>query len=277
MRRATTRSVDSEASPEASSAWAIEVDSMTLVYSPSKGQPVKALEDITFHVPHGQFVSLLGPSGCGKSTLLNVVAGLLKPSGGAVSLSGVPVTRPVTELGLVFQRDLLLPWRSALNNILLQAEIRGMAKQPALARARELLAQIRLSDFEHSLPSELSGGMRQRVAIARGLIHDPSLLLMDEPFGALDALTRDDMNVDLMDLCDQQKTVLFVTHSIDEAVFLSDRVLVMGPRPGRVVEDVEIELPRPRELSVRDSTTFREYAAHIRALINGMRTAADTR
>ena len=193
----------------------------------------------------GEFLSIVGPSGCGKSTLAMLIAGLMRPTSGVIAVDGRAVSRPQTELGIVFQNAVLLAWRSALDNVLLQVEMRGLAARQYRDRAMELLRSVGLDGFERRLPHELSGGMRQRVAICRALIHDPPLLLMDEPFGALDALTRDQMTLDIQGICARGgKTVLFITHSITEAVFLSDRVLVMTPRPGRIDTTIDVDLPR---------------------------------
>jgi NitT/TauT family transport system ATP-binding protein len=244
---------------------AIEVRDVSKLYDTRSGS-IQALDRIALTVNTGEFVSLLGPSGCGKSTLLRIVAGLEKVTSGEVSISGSPVTGPQTQLGIVFQSPLLLAWRDAIGNILLQAEARKMdlirTRQTSLA----LMESVGLGGFEHKLPRELSGGMQQRVAICRALLHDPSLILMDEPFGALDALTRDQMNIDLQALWRRgEKTVLFVTHSISEAVFLSDRILVVSPRPGRIVLDQRINLPRPRRMRMRDLEEFTGYQKLIRA------------
>jgi NitT/TauT family transport system ATP-binding protein len=239
-------------------------------YTTKKGS-ISALQDIDLEIPHGEFVCILGPSGCGKSTILNIIAGLVAPTAGMVSVLGVPVNEPVTELGIVFQRDLLLPWRNVLANVLLQGEIRRLPLEPLEKRARELLQQVGLSEFVAMLPRELSGGMRQRVSICRALVHDPPLLLMDEPFGALDAMTRDQMNLDILRIWESNnKTVVFVTHSISEAVFLADRVLVMSPRPGLVKEDIRIDIPRPRQLAMRESPQFIDYTKTIRLLFQDM-------
>src|SRR5262245_54396279 len=191
----------------------------------------------------GEFVSVVGPSGCGKSTLLLMVAGLIRITSGTITIGDIQVTKPYTDLGIVFQEPVLLDWRKVLGNVLIQAEIRkGMDKKRLRARAQELLDLVGLNGFEDRYPFELSGGMRQRVSICRALLHDPPLLLMDEPFGALDALTRDQLNLDLQSIwLGSEKTVMFVTHSISEAVFLSDRVAVFSPRPGRVVEMLDID------------------------------------
>jgi len=221
---------------------------------------VAALESISLDVAEGEFVSILGPSGCGKSTLLLIVAGLLPASAGEVRLAGRSVTRPQTEIGIVFQNPVLLDWRSVLRNVLLQIEGRGLDVAAYQPKAGELLRSVGLGGFEDKYPFELSGGMRQRTAICRALIHDPPLLLMDEPFGALDALTREQMRLDIERLwLGSRKTVLFITHSIAESVLLSDRVVVMSPRPGRVDGVFEIGLPRPRHLAVQESPDFGRY------------------
>ncbi len=229
------------------------------------GGEVRALDGVAFDVRAGEFLAIVGPSGCGKSTLTMLIAGLLRPTAGAVRINGRVVDRPQTDLGIVFQNPVLLAWRSALDNVLLQIEMRGLDPRRYREAARQLLGSVGLEGFEHRLPHELSGGMRQRVAICRALIHDPPLLLMDEPFGALDALTRDQMALDIQGLCTRGgKTVLFITHSISEAIFLADRVIVMTPRPGRVDAVVEVELPRPRRLGVREQASFAAYARLVR-------------
>jgi NitT/TauT family transport system ATP-binding protein len=216
-----------------------------------------ALAELDLDIARGELVSIVGPSGCGKSTLMRLVAGLLTPSRGTISVFGRGVDAPVTELGIVFQSPILLDWRNVLENVLFQVEIRGLRARDYRDRALELLDKVGLGEFIDRYPHELSGGMRQRVAIARALLHDPPLLLMDEPFGALDALTREQMRVDLEALwMSRPKTVLFVTHSIDEAVLLSDRVVVMSPRPGRIERVVHPGLARPRGLQARRDPRF---------------------
>jgi len=223
-----------------------------------------ALECIDLAVRPGEFLAIVGPSGCGKSTLLRIVAGLNPPSTGEVRVAGRGVAGPQTELGIVFQSPVLLDWRTALANVLIQVELRGKNPGDYRERAVRLLEQVGLKDFVDRYPHELSGGMRQRVAIARALIHDAPLLLMDEPFGALDALTREQMRLDLEALwLATRKTVLFITHSIDEAVLLADRVVVMSPRPGRIDEIMEIGLPRPRGLGARRAPEFRKATERI--------------
>ena len=226
---------------------------------------LKAVDNVSLDIQTGEFVSIVGPSGCGKSTLMMMVSGLTAATSGEIVIDAKKVTRPYGNLGIVFQRDALLEWRNVLDNVLLQVDIRRLKRADFTPRALDLLARVGLADFEKYYPWELSGGMRQRVAICRALLNDPSLLLMDEPFGALDAMTREQMNLDLQRIWLQnRKTVLFITHSISEAVFLSDRVIVMSPRPGRVAADIPINLPRPRKLSMREGGTFGGHVAHIR-------------
>lgn len=233
------------------------------VYSGSNSA-VRALEHVSLTQNKGEFLSLVGPSGCGKSTILMIAAGLTRASSGSVTIDGVPVNSPRSDLGIVFQNPVLLEWRTAIGNILLQAEARRLNRKSAELRARELLADVGLSGFEDKYQHELSGGMRQRVSICRALIHDPPQLLMDEPFGALDALTRDQLVLDMQRICnDRRISVLFVTHSIEEAVFLSDRVVVMTPRPGKIDRIIDIDLPRPRTLSMRQSAAFGRYTREI--------------
>ena len=237
----------------------------------SKAQTVHAVDQVTLDVNPGEFLTIVGPSGCGKSTLLNMIAGLMPVSDGAISVMGRPVGGPVTELGIVFQQHLLLPWRTILKNVLLQIEVRHRKPADYRQRALELLERVGIGDFAERFPDELSGGMNQRASICRALIHDPDILLMDEPFGALDAMTRDQMGLDFHQLSREEgKTVIFITHSISEAVFLSGRVVVMSPRPGRVVEIVPIALGRERHLDVREEPEFSRYTRHIRELFESM-------
>jgi NitT/TauT family transport system ATP-binding protein len=225
---------------------------------------VQALDRVSIDERRGEFLSVLGPSGCGKSTLLMIAAGLMAPTGGSVSVEGRPVKGPRTDIGIVFQSPVLLEWRTAMGNVLLQAEARRMERTAATRRARELLATVGLAGFEDKYPHELSGGMRQRVSICRALIHEPDYLLMDEPFGALDQLTRDQLVLDLQAWWNARRmSVLFITHSIAEAVFLSDRVIVMTPRPGRIDRIIDIELPRPRTLAMREAPEFASYTRQI--------------
>jgi len=229
---------------------------------------VTALEDIDLTINRGEFVSLLGPSGCGKSTLFMIIAGLLAPTLGYVEIAGKRVTRPVTDMGIAFQQDLLVDWRTVLGNVMLQAEVRKLDLEKSRTRALGLIAQVGLAGFEDKRPWQLSGGMRQRVAICRALLHESDILMMDEPFGALDALTRDQMNLDLQDIWSRSgKTAILVTHSIAEAIFLSDRIVLMSPRPGRIALDLRIELPRPRTVDMKDTPDFIQYQKQLRALI----------
>jgi NitT/TauT family transport system ATP-binding protein len=228
---------------------------------------LSAVDNVSLDVERGDFVALLGPSGCGKSTLVLMVAGLAERTSGTIRIDGREIDRPYTNLGVVFQNAVLLEWRNVIDNLMLQAEIRKLDRSAMRARAMQLLSQVGLKGFESRFPWELSGGMRQRVAICQALVHDPPLLLMDEPFGALDALTRDQLNLDLQDIwLTSRKTVMFVTHSISEAVFLADRVIVMSPRPGSIAAQVRIDLARPRHLGVRETPEFGRYTRRIRAL-----------
>ena len=245
---------------------AVELSGIRKVFRSSRGS-IEALAETTLKIQPGQFVAIVGPSGCGKSTLMSLVAGLDRPTAGTVFIDGQAVHGPHESLGVVFQGDLLLDWRNVLDNVLLQVEMRGQNPKTFIADATRLLEMVGLQDFRHRYPRELSGGMRQRVAICRALVHHPALLLMDEPFGALDAMSRDRLNVDLGRICSEtQKTVVFITHSIAEAVFLGDRVVVMSPRPGRVVADIEIEAGHPRDLSFRETPQFADYTRKIRKI-----------
>jgi NitT/TauT family transport system ATP-binding protein len=251
----------------------VEVRGGGKVY-PSKRGEVIALREVNLSVEDGEFVSLLGPSGCGKSTLLKCVAGLEDLSDGEIRVRGDIVDGPPTGLGMVFQRDLLLDWRTVLDNVLIMAEFQGLDRREQKPRAIALLERFGLGGFVDHHPWELSGGMRQRAAICRALLTEPRLLLMDEPFGALDAMTRDDLNVELTRIWQTaRRTVLFVTHSIPEAIFLSDRVVVMTPGPGRVREVVTIELARPRPLSVQGTPEFARYLTHLRGVFEELGVA----
>ncbi|HMR29903.1 MAG TPA: ABC transporter ATP-binding protein [Geminicoccaceae bacterium] len=226
-----------------------------------------ALDTVDLELDDGEFVAIVGPSGCGKSTLLRIIAGLLAPTEGEVRVMGRPVAGAVTDLGIVFQSPVLLDWRDVLGNVLVQIELRGGDPGRHVQAAIRLLDAVGLADFLNRYPHELSGGMRQRTAIVRALIHDPPLLLMDEPFGALDALTREQMRIDLEALwLARRKTVLFITHSIDEAVLLADRVVVMSPRPGRIERILPIDLPRPRGVEARQSPAYIAASEEITAI-----------
>lgn len=249
----------------------IDIRSVQKRYESAEGASIQALSNVSMNIKKGEFVSLLGPSGCGKTTLMMIIAGLARATEGEVRIGGQVIRRPYTDLGIVFQNSELLEWRNALQNVLLQIEIRRLPTRDYLATARQLLKNVGLKDFENRYPDELSGGMKQRVALCRALVHDPDILLMDEPFGALDAMTRDQMNADLQRLwLEKRKTAVLVTHSIDEAVYMSDRVIVMSARPATVAEDIEIDLPRPRKLEIRDAPDFNAYTARIRQLFKQM-------
>ena len=252
--------VDSDAPADAF----VDIRGVRKVYEGS-GLPVQALASVSLRVGRGEFVAILGPSGCGKSTLLMIVGGLVQPTAGQVLIDGTQVDRPQTDVGIVFQDPVLLEWRTSLGNVMIQVEARRLDRQRYLSRARDLLASVGLEGFEDKHPYELSGGMRQRVSLCRALVHEPRLLLMDEPFGALDALTRDQMNLDLQRMWLQNPvTVLLVTHSIPEAVFLADRVIVMSPRPGSVETLVTVDLPRPRGLEAQEQPQFARYVREIK-------------
>ena len=232
----------------------------------SKAGPVEACGEINLEIRRSEFVVIVGPSGCGKTTILKMVAGLQPYTSGSISIDGRRVDGPHTDLGIVFQDAILLDWRNVLDNVLLQVDIRRLDRAQFEPVARSLLKATGLNGFENHKPYELSGGMRQRASICRALVHDPPLLLMDEPFGALDALTREQIAMDIQRVwMEKRKTALFITHSIPEAVLLADRVVVMSPRPGRIVEILDIDLPRPRRLD-RVPAIFNEYTGRIREI-----------
>jgi NitT/TauT family transport system ATP-binding protein len=227
---------------------------------------VEACAEVDLDIRRSEFVAVVGPSGCGKTTILKMVAGLVPHTAGSITVGGAPVDRPLTDVGIVFQESILLDWRSVLSNVMLQIEIRGMDAAAGEPVARALLQATGLAGFENKKPYELSGGMRQRVSICRALVHDPPLLLMDEPFGALDALTREQISMDIQRIwMEKRKTAIHITHSIPEAVLLADRVVVMGPRPGRIVEIIDVDLPRPRRLD-KLPAKFNDYAGRIREI-----------
>jgi NitT/TauT family transport system ATP-binding protein len=235
---------------------------------PTPRGALSALEDITLTVAQGEFVCIVGPSGCGKSTLLRLLAGLLMPDHGQVYLQGRPLRGPSRTIGVVFQKANLMPWRTVFDNVLLPLQVQRMPPAEARARVEQVLHLVDLTAFAHSYPRELSGGMEQRVAIARALAHEPVILLLDEPFGALDALTREKLNLELMRIWEaSHKTVVMVTHDIREAVFLADRVVVLTQRPGRVAWDVPVTLPRPRTADVWYSDAFNQLAQQVRLAI----------
>ncbi len=242
----------------------IELRSMSKRYASRRGE-VDALADVTLDVQREEFVSIVGPSGCGKSTLLKILLGVMPASGGRVAIAGESVTAPRTDVGMMFQSPTLLPWRSVLSNVLLPIEMLRLDRRQFADRARELLDLVGLSGFADHYPGELSGGMQQRAAMCRALIHDPDILLLDEPFGALDSITREQLNDELQRIWARtKKTVVLVTHSIDEAVYLSDRVVVMSARPGRLVDARQVELPRPRTMETRSLPEFDALGLEIR-------------
>jgi NitT/TauT family transport system ATP-binding protein len=261
--------IASELRPSSSALPTPEIELVALSKQYGRGKDaIAAVAEVNLSIGSNEFVSLLGPSGCGKSTLLMMLAGLVRPSSGTVRIEGKEVDGPRRDNGIVFQHSVLLPWRTVLDNVLLPIEMMQEDVKLYLPRALALLDTAGIVDFKDRLPRELSGGMRQRAGICRALIHDPSVLLMDEPFSALDALTRDEMNLELLKIWDRdRKTVVFVTHSISEAVFLSDRVAVMSKRPGRIVADIAIPLARPRQLEVQDTPACNELRAGLRRLI----------
>ena len=246
----------------------IGIEGVSLIYR-SKNAEVQALDNISLAATDREFVALLGPSGCGKSTLLKLIAGLITASSGVIRVNGLPITGPTASIGIVFQSPLLMAWRTVLENVLLQIEIRDLSAAAYRAAARDLIRLVGLDGFEDAHPHQLSGGMQQRVGLCRALIHDPDLLVMDEPFGALDAMTREQMNAELQRIwIERRKTVLFITHSIVEAVYLADRVLVMSPRPGRIVGEIVVDLPRPRTVATTELPAFVHFTREVRRLLN---------
>jgi len=256
----------------AKASQAVKLRGVYKTYNSERGD-IRALENINLDIHQGEFLSLLGPSGCGKSTLLRCLAGLETISGGEVLVGGREIDGPPEGLGIVFQRDMLLDWRTVLENVLLPLEFLKLPKKKYVEPAMKLLETFGLRRFADRYPWELSGGMRQRAAICRALLSDPDLLLMDEPFGALDAITRDNLNIELQRIWTQtNKTILFITHSINEAILLSNRVAVMARDPGRIEEIVEIDLPRPRSLAMRETPEFVKYSAHVRSIFERLGT-----
>jgi NitT/TauT family transport system ATP-binding protein len=242
----------------------IQARDISLTFKPKNRDPVTAIKELTLDVAKGEFVSLVGPSGCGKSTFLNVLLGLLKPDAGEIRLNGKQITGPGQERAMVFQEFGLLPWRTVLANVELGLELKGVQASVRRKRAMELIKMAGLAGFASHYPHELSGGMKQRVGLARALVTDPEVLLMDEPFAALDAQTRDLMQLELLQIWDRtKKTVVFVTHSIEEAAYLSDRVIVISARPGRAKDVMKIALPRPRDYEMRLSAEFNDIKARI--------------
>jgi NitT/TauT family transport system ATP-binding protein len=256
----------------------IEIEDVSKTFETKRDRRHLAIADVSLAVAAGEFVSILGPSGCGKSTLLYIVGGFVTPSTGAVVVNGRPVTGPGPDRGPVFQEFALFPWKTVLGNVMYGLERNGVAKVEAQKRARELLALVHLSGYERFYPKELSGGMKQRVALARTLAYRPSILLMDEPFGALDAQTRTRLQNDLLGIWERdRKTVLFVTHSVEEAVYLSDRVAVMTRSPGRIKEIIPIALPRPRDrATLLLDRRYQDYVVRIERLMDAPTEEAET-
>ena len=246
----------------------IRLDGVEKTYRTRRGDIVRAVEDVTLHVAENEFVTLVGPSGCGKSTLLRLVAGLTPATRGAIRVRDTAVREPFPDVGFVFQQPVLLPWRSVLDNVLFSVEMLGQPPRQYRKQAADLLELTGLGGFETKYPRELSGGMQQRVAICRALLPDPSLLLMDEPFGALDAMTREEMSLELLRVWEERrKTILFVTHSIPEAILLADRVVVMTARPGRIARVLTVDLPRPRTMELEFDPRFKAASDEVRSLI----------
>lgn len=246
----------------------IRIKNISRIYEGKKGRSIKALEKVTFDIHEGEFVAVVGQSGCGKTTLLKLIGGILQPTKGMIVLKGKPITGPQDDIGIVFQQSVLFKWRTIIKNVMLPVEVLGLDKEKYYKISKDLLELVGLKGFKDRYPSELSGGMQQRVSICRALIYNPSLLLMDEPFGALDAFTRDEMNVELLRIWRKtKKTVIFVTHYIPEAVFLADRVVVLSSRPGKVIKIVKINLPRPRKWAVKTSPKYRNYVESIRKCV----------
>jgi NitT/TauT family transport system ATP-binding protein len=245
----------------------IAIEGLNKTYASGKAR-VAALENVTLAIRQNEFVTLVGPSGCGKSTLLKVIGALIRPSSGKLLFDGRPLLCPTRDVGIVFQEPVLLEWRTVLDNVLLPAEILGLDKARSRARALDLIELVGLSGFEKRFPRELSGGMQQRASLCRALIHNPSVLLMDEPFAALDAMTREELGFELMRIWDaDKKTVVFVTHNISEAILLADRVVAMTPRPGRIARIIDIDLARPRSIDMEFTERFKSYSGQIREVI----------
>ncbi len=254
----------------------IQIEHLSKIYASRNGN-VTALEDVSLSIRPNEFVTLVGPSGCGKSTLLKLIGALIKPTRGELLHDGVPLNNPTRDVGIVFQEAVLLQWRTVLDNVLLPTEILGLDKSQSRTRALDLIDLVGLGGFEKRYPRELSGGMQQRVSICRALIHNPSVLLMDEPFAALDALTREELGFELMRIwAADRKTVVFVTHNITEAILLADRVVAMTPRPGRIARVIDIELARPRTIAMEFTETFKSYSDQVREVIYRNRGSNDS-
>jgi NitT/TauT family transport system ATP-binding protein len=259
--------LDPAGDPSAPAAPLIRITGVEKRFTTRSGEVVTALSNVNLDIQNNEFISVVGPSGCGKTTLLRILAGLEQASAGTVDSGGERVTKPRPDAGVVFQQAVLLPWNTVLANVMLPAQLKNDASPATVKRAERLLEFMGLKDFARKYPFELSGGMQQRVSICRALMRDPKILLMDEPFGALDAMTREAMNIELMRVwSEERKTVLFITHSIPEAVLLGDRVVVMSPRPGRIAEIVRVDIDRPRDLKTMGTPRFGELCDHIRTI-----------
>ena len=245
----------------------LKLEDVSKVYRTTEVETL-ALNAVSLSIDPGEFVAIMGPSGCGKSTLLKLIGALIRPSRGRLLFDGAALVRPTRDVGIVFQEPVLLAWRTVLDNVLLPAEIIGLDKASSRARALQLIDLVGLAGFERRFPRELSGGMQQRVSLCRALIHDPSVLLMDEPFAALDAMTREELGFELMRIWSaDKKTVIFVTHNITEAILLADRVVAMTARPGRIARIVDIDLARPRTIDMEFTQRFKDYSDQIRQVI----------
>ncbi len=268
-RDASERGSTTDTGSSPADAPMLRLDGVGKTYRTQQGDETVAVAEVTTEVATGEFVAVVGPSGCGKTTLMKVCAGLLGATSGTIDHAGSGAAVRPGASGIVFQTASLLPWRTILDNVTLPADILGLDRKAADVRARELLEMVKLDQIADSYPGELSGGMQQRASICRALLHDPELLFMDEPFGALDAMTRDDLNLELQDIhLRESKTVVFITHSITEAVLLADRVLVMSAGPGRVVADLEIPFERPRGLDLVGDPEFGRLTSQIRDLLH---------
>ena len=247
----------------------ININSVDKSFKTISGDRINAIEGLSFGVEEREFVTIVGASGCGKSTLLRLIAGLIEPTGGIITIGGHEIQGPAKKLGFVFQKPILFDWYKVLENVLVPVDFAGLKKADYIDKAKDLLKLVQLEGFENKYPKELSGGMQQRVSIARALILDPDLLIMDEPFGALDALTRETLNHELLRIWEsKKKTVIFVTHDIQEAILLGDRVIVFSSRPGKVDADIKIDIPRPRTTEVKKNRRFGEYEVEIYQLIS---------
>jgi NitT/TauT family transport system ATP-binding protein len=254
----------------------LTVRQLDKVYRTKAGDDVRALAALNIDLTDGEFVSVLGPSGCGKTTLLKILAGIVTHSRGELLFEGKPIAMAERVMGVVFQSPVLLPWLTILENVLLPIQVLDLDHASYAEKAKALLDLVGLGGFDNKYPGELSGGMQQRASIVRALVHNPGILLMDEPFGALDALTRERMNVELQKIwLANRKTVFFITHSVSEAVFLSDRVLVMSARPGRIIEELRIDFPRPRSLDLMSSADFGSITRHLRSCLGSHEGASE--